>query len=81
MAGVSPPYPLPEANASGTQPRQILEERPAERPRQNTGRREGARGILTTEYTETVEPILKNTEKISVISVGERKRPFCVFQW
>ena len=29
-------------------------------------------GIFTTEYTEAVEPILKITEKISVISVGER---------
>ena len=28
--------------------------------------------ILTTEYTEAGEPILKNTEKISVCSVWER---------
>ena len=35
--------------------------------------------FLTTEYTEAVEPYLKNTEKISVCSVWERKRPFSVF--
>ena len=29
-------------------------------------------GILTTEYTEAVKPYLKNTEKVSVCSVGER---------
>ena len=28
--------------------------------------------IFTTEYTETVEPILKNTERSSVYSVWER---------
>ena len=35
--------------------------------------------VLTTEYTEAGEPILKNTERSSVYSVWERKRPFCVF--
>ena len=35
--------------------------------------------IFTTEYTEAGEPILKNTERSSVYSVWERKRPFCVF--
>ena len=38
------------------------------------------RHFLTTEYTEAVEPYLKNTEKISVYSVGERSdlsRVFC----
>ena len=35
--------------------------------------------IFTTEYTEAVEPYLKNTERSSVYSVWERKRPFCVF--
>ena len=36
--------------------------RPTERPRQNTGRRVGARQFLTTEYTEAGEPYLKITE-------------------
>ena len=38
-----------------------------------------ARQIFTTEYTEAVEPLLKDTEMDSVYSVWERKRPFSVF--
>ena len=41
-------------------------------PRQNTGRWARVRRILTTEYTEAVDPYLKNTEMDSVYSVWER---------